>query len=633
MTQVLDQLTVDPDDGEAFEAAADALVDQFEAWLSDHGLDATDGWVAYQLLQAKCAYVDGALARWTVPDLHEVLLDVFPRKVMVDADEVERLVPTAERFFEFLDARGMVGPGGDDCATLVAELRRLAPAVADAMRDPSRFGMGKALFTAMLDDGVDIDDPAAVEQWVAAYNAELGGGILGAPAPRMPPVPPVDLPDEATLAAAAQATPLARQLAAFVDWVGKGRTLTQAGNLRVADGKALVEVLGTGDAVDPRIGDHARATRSATDLGGVDLVFRVALQAGLARRQRGRLATTRRGRQAARDPLETWQAAATALLDLGVLTWRDNQWRPWWSEELDSGVGELLFTLYLAGEVEVADLAASAVKGIGEQYDVDGLAEAQREFLSAGITSSVAALVDRLEWLGLLAWRDAEVVDVTGVPARRGGRAALTPLGEWFARPLAADRGYDTPTADDWADADATELLASAAQWPRERAEATVRRWARGREGATDELVAVAGATDDVALRVGAVEAVAAIADDGEAAVRRLRHEPALQPLATLWLVDRDLLDPDELDLAVLLSVFAEQLAIALAESGPDAVLDMLEDADGLLGDMPVMQVVAELWRVPGPATAAVLDALAASPDKTLAKSARTARFKLRSAR
>lgn len=84
----------------------------------------------------------------------------------------------------------------------------------------------------------------------------------------------MDLSEDDTLTAAAQATPLVRQLGAFVEWVRKGHKLTQAGNLQVADGKALVEVLGTGDTVDPRTGGHAPATHSATDLGGVDLVFR-----------------------------------------------------------------------------------------------------------------------------------------------------------------------------------------------------------------------------------------------------------------------------------------------------------------------------------------------------------------------
>ena len=120
MAQALDQWTIQPDDDAAFEAAADQVVDAFAAWLAGRDLEPTDGWIAYQMLHAKWTYGDGALTRWTAADLHEVFLDVLPRKLTVDADDIDRLVPTAARFFEFLDARGMLDPGGEDCAALAA---------------------------------------------------------------------------------------------------------------------------------------------------------------------------------------------------------------------------------------------------------------------------------------------------------------------------------------------------------------------------------------------------------------------------------------------------------------------------------------------------------------------------------
>jgi hypothetical protein len=42
---------------------------------------------------------------------------------------------------------------------------------AEAMRDPGRFGPAKAIITAVLAGGVDVRDPAAVQRWVAEFNA------------------------------------------------------------------------------------------------------------------------------------------------------------------------------------------------------------------------------------------------------------------------------------------------------------------------------------------------------------------------------------------------------------------------------------------------------------------------------
>jgi hypothetical protein len=230
--------------------------------------------------------------------------------------------------------------------------------------------------------------------------------------------------------------------------VGEGRRLTQAGNLRLGDGKALVGVLDTGDVIDPAVGGRTRITRSATDLGGVDLVFRVALQAGLVRRHRGQVVATRRGRELACQPLEAWRAGVTAVLDLGILTWQGG-WLPWWFAHLEAGVGELLCTVHLGGSVEVADLAASALAALTEHCAHDLVRAVQLRSLPSGMHPGVRGLAARLEWLGVLDWHDAEVVDHAGGSARHGGRVTLTPLGSWFVRPLLAERGYVVPLVDD----------------------------------------------------------------------------------------------------------------------------------------------------------------------------------------
>src|SRR6185312_14895604 len=51
------------------------------------------------------------------------------------------------------------------------------------------------------------------------------------------------------------------QVRALVGWVGVGRKLTQTGRVTLADARALVEVLDTGDRMDPVIGDRTFKTK------------------------------------------------------------------------------------------------------------------------------------------------------------------------------------------------------------------------------------------------------------------------------------------------------------------------------------------------------------------------------------
>jgi hypothetical protein len=99
------------------------------AWLAERGFDLDDAWVGHQLLYAKWVYIGGRLTRWTAGDLHEALLGVFPRKVMVDAGDADQLVPAAAAFVDFLDARGLLDDRGDDRARLRAVLEAIADEV------------------------------------------------------------------------------------------------------------------------------------------------------------------------------------------------------------------------------------------------------------------------------------------------------------------------------------------------------------------------------------------------------------------------------------------------------------------------------------------------------------------------
>lgn len=68
------------------------------------------------------------------------------------------------------------------------------------------------------------------------------------------------------LEAAAEQAPLIGQLRSFLAWVGPGRKLTSTGRIGLADARHLVELLGTGDTIDPEIGGRVFKTKSSEDL-------------------------------------------------------------------------------------------------------------------------------------------------------------------------------------------------------------------------------------------------------------------------------------------------------------------------------------------------------------------------------
>ena len=102
--------------------------------------------------------------------------------------------------------------------------------------------------------------------------------------------------DSAAIVAAA---PAVRRARAFVDWVGGGRALTQTGRLRRADALALVELLETGDRLDPRF-----PIRSSADLYRVSLCVEWAKACRLVRVVRGRLVPVSKAAKVLDRPLE-----------------------------------------------------------------------------------------------------------------------------------------------------------------------------------------------------------------------------------------------------------------------------------------------------------------------------------------
>ena len=121
---------------------------------------------------------------------------------------------------------------------------------------------------------------------------------------------PVTLPAPEELTAAAGRSKVVGRLRAFAEWLGpRGRALTSAGNIRPADARELIALLGTAD--------EGLRFHSAAELPGLDLIVNWARKARLVRKQGTRLVPVAKARPLLTDAEALWQRAFEAAFDLG----------------------------------------------------------------------------------------------------------------------------------------------------------------------------------------------------------------------------------------------------------------------------------------------------------------------------
>lgn len=160
-------------DERALRAEVDVLDAALDAWCAGRGFN--EEWhdlvtyVGHTMADFRVSYADGHVADWNAIDLGEYLLDFVPRKVGIEDSHIELFPEAVAEVFRFLSATGRLK------AEAAEDLGKAALEAADrfvaAARDPSNFGLAKAMTTAMLGDGVDLADEAAVQSWIGGFNA------------------------------------------------------------------------------------------------------------------------------------------------------------------------------------------------------------------------------------------------------------------------------------------------------------------------------------------------------------------------------------------------------------------------------------------------------------------------------
>ncbi|MEV3856485.1 hypothetical protein AB0J38_19430 [Streptomyces sp. NPDC050095] len=478
------------------------------------------------------------------------------------------------------------------------------------------------------------------------------------------PLPPVRLPAEAELARDALATPLLSRAAKLARWAGPETRVEAGGDLVEEQLPAAAAELGLTDDEDGAA-YASEAWRIAVDTGLVEVVDEDAEGHGTVTvgEELGSLTSG-----APADVLAVWLGALDTVLadasvpdlddlvdamDLeggsGEIDFSQLDWDPEAEAEFLEGVLGNLYLLTVAeggageGPVPLPALAASmivpddmgeptddvleqvsdAMMRLDDQFrllDPVGLVEFQPvdEALMADLDDAEAAAA-------------AEAVDESDVS--RYGMVRLTPLGLYGIRARMLEAGVDAPAVGDLADKGADVLLDGTSWFPQAAAQAEIEQWLARREplGAARELLAAAGGGDEGAplRRLRCQQALSLVGTEAEPALREVLDDAELGGLARVWLAEHGAADvpaPSE-DLVFWLTV--DTIAAQLSLEGNSEELQAL--VEGLAAQHSGFFAAA--WRVEHPATADVLEAMGRlHPDKKVAKEARKAAFKARSA-
>ncbi len=171
-------------DAEACRPLEDELVRRFAA--SPEAETLTDIQACRFVMDFAASYFNATIATLSPSELREIVFDIIPRKVSIDASAASWIIEENRAFFSFLEREfGLKRAdaflrvlGGDAVKKLEA-----------ALSDTSKFGMAKSLFMGGREAGFDMDSKEGIEAWMRA----LQSGPLPASV-RLPSLGPVSQP-------------------------------------------------------------------------------------------------------------------------------------------------------------------------------------------------------------------------------------------------------------------------------------------------------------------------------------------------------------------------------------------------------------------------------------------------------
>jgi len=601
----------DIEESDAYVAACELLLRRCGAWAETHGLVMSLP-LAETLLDSRHFSPDGRLGFWTPAQVRRALLEWIPEKVTAPDEDLLDAPETLRTLLRYLDAHGLRDPRGAAVQENESAIDAAAKQFADAIGDRERYGMAKTVAMSARDRGVDIGDPAALTAFLddvregrVVLDEDLLEPVLKRQLGRSAPGQerkfaqlPVSLPAPEELTAAAGRSKVVAQLDAFAEWLGpRGRALTPAGNIRPADARELIALLG--------IGEEGLRFRSAAELPGLDLIVTWAKKARLVRKQGTRLVPVAKARPMLADAGALWQRAFEAAFDLG-----DAVCRPLWADEppspvrllYDVIVPDMLAAIYSMDEpVPVARLAESVWETVRAHFDVDSLSPLSQTGLHGRVDNDVTHIFDAFEALGAVTSTHgvasavfAEDLDEgSGMADRplRGERAAalrerlaepgrmvsLTPLGTRAMRQRMLAEGREAGLVGELAGGSPAEVLGTVAEhYTPETTAEEIGIWRAAHGGSLDPLVQAIRDCSFLSRRVALLKTLVNAVPEGDELVASLLRDPELGPVALL--AEEHDRRPDEVSPAEAAWLMAGSILELLEIGGPGAVREQLEE-------------------------------------------------------
>lgn len=534
----------------------------------------------------------GALDKFEFRDVSEFLLEWCPRQLRGQPDTAISLCFAVGVYLDFMAATGRLIGGTDRAARLRRLVDDLALTVAAEVRDPTT-----------AEGSAD-----------AATLCRLPGFY----------VPPASADVVAEAATAAYVT----KLETLRDYVGvDGKSLTDRGHLRVADGRALVDLIDTGDQLDPKIGYRTIRTESSATLCRLNLMIDVAIEAGALGVRQHRLVRTQAWETL--DPVARAAEIFAAIIKRGPL--QSLSWESAADDEistlLDHGIVHWLVPLLARDGCELP------FESLIEWIEMVLNQQANRHWpnddmpVEDAIEEGVGRLLAVLDDAGVVRWTHRKALrQILGPATWIGGRVALTALGRKIVPDHLATSGYELRRLDQIGDWDAGDLLEAFVVLETSTHAALVANWrpdlpASERARLFTEAIV---ATPSAAARVAGIKALDSF-DVGvvEPFVRQLL-DTGVAGHAALWLISHQRAEAVTLSGFVDLAVLVDALAVDVNE--PERLCAFF---GGLYNPFELLE---EMWRHPAPETGPVLDTLGhCLQDKALAKAARRAAVKHRS--
>lgn len=112
--------------------------DERKAMFADGGYPGS----VWQFLELALNYVGVNVENMTVSDAREVLLEIFPRKVSMDANNTDEVIDELTAFWRFCDRVH----GIQHAASIADGIEKIRARFRREMRDPANFGMAKGFF-------------------------------------------------------------------------------------------------------------------------------------------------------------------------------------------------------------------------------------------------------------------------------------------------------------------------------------------------------------------------------------------------------------------------------------------------------------------------------------------------------